>query len=51
MLRDRRPAHGQVRRDVADRALAAANELEHLPARRIAERVEHGRRLVRRHLR
>jgi hypothetical protein len=40
MLRDGGPAHGQVRRELSDRARARAEQLEDLPACRVAERVE-----------
>jgi hypothetical protein len=40
VLGDRRPAHGQLRRELADRPRPPAQQLEDLPPRRIAERVE-----------
>jgi hypothetical protein len=40
MLRDRRSAHRELGCKVADRSRPRAEELEDLPSRRIAERVE-----------
>jgi hypothetical protein len=40
MLRDRRPADRKLGCEVADRSRPRAEELEDLPARRIAECVE-----------